>query len=216
MSKSGNSPVEQLSQQLAMMEARERAKKRQLWTGVGLLVVVMVIAGVGFGSTFLTPSDSSYTRLNLDTLKSEHLSTLAISAESPLVLIREGSPIDTLTDAMALSDYLPALAHETVSTVPLDAATEATPPNSRVEVEGDKKVGTTLTYTIAPYDSAAQLFLDFGNGIVRPIQSSQMVYRYPLPGHFEMHLLWEHADSDSATILQTLKYQIFPAAVADA
>ncbi|GAB4424323.1 MAG: hypothetical protein OHK0039_41420 [Bacteroidia bacterium] len=123
-----------------------------------------------------------------------------------------------LADSQPFIAYHPVIGWDTVHTLDefidlegLLAETLAPPapqpvPTFTVSVEGESIVGEELIYAIEPYDSSYIFVLDFGNGILRDNAGPVETYRYPLPGHFDMHLML--VTDDSAQIVQTLKYEI--------
>lgn len=74
-----------------------------------------------------------------------------------------------------------------------------------VDVEGEREVGSPLTFTVEKYDPEVTYFLDFGNGITRKIEE-QTTYTYPLKGHFVMQLIARQAGKGAS--IYTKKYEI--------
>ncbi|MEL6672510.1 MAG: PKD domain-containing protein [Bacteroidota bacterium] len=79
-------------------------------------------------------------------------------------------------------------------------------PAYRVAVDGERVVGSWLTFTIQNFDPGVSYTLDLGNGILRENIEQSIRYRYPLPGHFVMQLIANR--SGVGTSVYTKKYEI--------
>ncbi|MEL6629325.1 MAG: hypothetical protein AAFQ83_05645 [Bacteroidota bacterium] len=225
------SRYDRLDSYLAQMEAYEKAKRVRRWLGVVLVLVLGVAAGIYFYSddTPAPINTKPLRRFAANSLTPERVNQLFVDSPSPLVLIHPVLGTDTITSVLDYYEFLNRLdlmsidyvAEEDVSVQPVveadpaaeseseeEALSASVLPDFQVVLKGEKRVGKSLAYTIENYDPTFQLVLDFGNGIKRKVRRETTEYVYPLPGHFDMHLVLERGDSTE--ILHTLKYQIFP------
>ncbi|MEM7368065.1 MAG: TonB family protein [Bacteroidota bacterium] len=186
--KSKNEPMENLDAYLETLEKKERADKRKKLLMGGMILAFLGIGFVVFQRTILQPEEVnppyahqeeiSVPAVPVSDLNEESESALAASSEFDFEMVEE-------------EDDLPALL-----------------PVMTVKIQGTKKVGQELIYTIDNHNSDHQLSLDFGNGIRRKARKTNR-YTYPLPGYFDMRLLIQ--DADTFRVLHTLNYQILPA-----
>ncbi|MEO0898232.1 MAG: energy transducer TonB [Bacteroidota bacterium] len=58
----------------------------------------------------------------------------------------------------------------------------------RLNITGVKKVGENISFSIVNYDPTVKYRIDFGNGVIRPIQKSTS-YKYPLRGTVMVRLI---------------------------
>ncbi|MEO1416023.1 MAG: hypothetical protein AAFW00_12110 [Bacteroidota bacterium] len=223
------SRYDRLDSYLAQMEAYEKAKRVRRWLGVVLVLVLGVAAGIYFYSddTPAPINTKPLRRFAANSLTPERVNQLFVDSPSPLVLIHPVLGTDTITSVLDYYEFLNRLdlmsidyvaEDDTSPQTVIDADSEMKPeeevqststiPDFQVVLKGEKRVGKSLAYTIENYDPTFQLVLDFGNGIKRKVRRETTEYVYPLPGHFDMHLVLERGDSTK--ILHTLKYQIFP------
>lgn len=76
-----------------------------------------------------------------------------------------------------------------------------------VDISGRRQANESLVYRIENYQTDYTYTIDFGNGVIRPVQEST-VYRYPLPGHFVMKLIAKSPAGDKIEYVK--KYEIVP------
>ncbi|MEL6133236.1 MAG: hypothetical protein AAFR59_07720 [Bacteroidota bacterium] len=226
------SRYERLDNYLAQMEAYEKAKKVRRWLGIVLVLTLGIAAGIYYFSddTPAPINTKPLRRFAANSLTPERVNQLFVDSPSPLVLIHPVLGTDTITSVLDYYEFLnrldlmsidyveegediqtaeiiPQAEEVSTQTEPASADTDIVP-EFQVVLKGEKRVGKALAYTIENYDPAYELTLDFGNGIKRKVRRETTEYVYPLPGHFDMHLML--SQGDSTQILHTLKYQIFP------
>lgn len=198
-----NNPVERISHHLKRMEERQQRRKRRRWVVLSLSIMLLGLAG----ATMIEPTPRKSYRLRLvsaDTLSMQRVASLFRESTIPLVIAHYALDTTTITNLYEYQTYSQRLAE----VVPAPDTTPERLPSFVVSVSGAKRVGEWLTYQITPFDTAYGLVLDMGNGIVRPMQQSTLRYAYPLPGHFELRLLRQTADS--VQVLEVIKYEILP------
>jgi hypothetical protein len=208
--KRSNNPVEKISEQVARLEARERMNRRRRWLLVGFSICLLALGG----ASMVRPAQRHPKPRRLvaaDTLTTQRVAFLFQESRAPLVVYHRHLQDDTvqINNLYEYQLYSEDIAARTTPQPPEPMAM----PSFSVSVRGDRKVGEWLTYEVAPFDTAHRLILDFGNGITRPVRQAKTTYRYPLPGHFDMHL--RLVEGDSTIVLQTLQYEILAAEPAE-
>lgn len=208
--KRSNNPVEKISEQVARLEARERTNRRRRWLLVGFSICFLALGG----ASMVRPAQRHPKPRRLvaaDTLTTRRVAFLFQESRAPLVVYHRQLQDDTvqINNLYEYQLYSEDLAARVKPQIPEPEVM----PGFSVSVKGDRKVGKWLTYEVTPFDTSYQLILDFGNGITRPVRQAETTYRYPLPGHFDMHL--RLVEGDSTIILQTLQYEVMPAESAD-
>ena len=184
-------PIEQLDTYLERLERRERAQRRKKLLSVGLILACMGAGFIAFRQTNETPQNSALQSISVQ-------DEIAVPAVAITELAREeqtsGNPesVDPL---------------QNTAQAPTSEAHLSRLPAMTIVLDGTKKVGEEIVYTIENFNPAYQLSLDFGNGIRRKARQIN-TYTYPLPGYFDMSLLLHVGDS--VRILHTLNYRILP------
>ncbi|RMG54923.1 MAG: hypothetical protein D6722_28455 [Bacteroidetes bacterium] len=199
-------PYDRLDAYLVELEAHERRRRRQrgwLMLAGGLLIVLA--GGLGYGWASQAPVVAPRTdlrRFAMDTLRPAQAMAAFAERLDPILVSSPDGSWDTLADMEAYYALFQALQPE-------PPATPVPGPTARLSlaVQGDFLVKEPLKFEISPWDSIHQLVLDFGNGVRRVATGPAVTYAYPLPGHFEMHLLQQH-HPDSLEILHTLMYEV--------
>ncbi|GAB4424319.1 MAG: hypothetical protein OHK0039_41410 [Bacteroidia bacterium] len=79
-----------------------------------------------------------------------------------------------------------------VSTTP-----EASLGTYAIDVEGERRAGRELVFSIENFDPSVRYMIDFGNGVHRRV-SHQTRYTYPLPGNFILKLIATSTDRGSS------------------
>jgi hypothetical protein len=202
-------PIDQLSQHLHQLEARE--KKRRTWRWTVLVITLLTVGTVS--ATLVEPTQRQYHRRRLvaaDTLSPQSVAVLFRQSMVPLVVAHQAMDTVLISNLDEYHQYSLQLAER----IPPEVPAIDVQPDFVVTIRGAKRVGRALTFEVSPFDSSYQLTLDLGNGITRSLRQSQLSYAYPLAGHFEMRLLL--TTETGSKVLQTLKYQILPAASVDA
>lgn len=223
------SPYDRLDNYLEKLEAQEKTKRQRLIAILGMVLIVALSGGyLAYNSLFVSPEvvveeTIALRRYAAEELNPELVQKLFVSDPNSIVVIHPVTGVDTIH---SMDDYYQFLNRLTIldmdtegpsaqpasvtqeEEVKEDEVTPEEKPRFSVKVEGDKKVGERLVYTIENFDPAYELRLDFGNGIVRKPNGKTYTYQYPLPGHFDFHLkLMVDGEEE---IIQTIKYQIFP------
>ena len=76
-----------------------------------------------------------------------------------------------------------------------------------LDVEGERRVGEELLFTIENYDSDVRYTLDFGNGVKRKIKRRTR-YTFPLSGDFQVQLIASSKEQGSS--IYTKSFHILP------
>lgn len=205
---------ERLDMYLDQLETLQRRRRQKQWFAVSLLVIILSGTSAAF---FFFPKPVAqqvatftpeFRRFLSDSLSPERVQNLFVEEGSPIVVLTS-TPINSVDTVASLDEYYQYLNEINLLKVEEpDPVDPAYLPTFVVEVEGEKIVNQPLTYIIDGFDPSYDLILDFGNGIERTAKSATMTYTYPLPGHFDMHLVLNTADT--TMIMQTIKYQILP------
>lgn len=205
---------ERLDMYLDQLASLERSRRQKQW----FLSAIIALTFIGISSTFfitprpvaqqLTTFTPELRRFLADSLNPEKVQHLFVEEASALVILH-ADPLLGIDTVASLDEYYQLLNEITLSQVdqpePVDPAYL---PTFALQIEGEKMVNQPLTYTIEGFDPSYELILDFGNGIERTAKNATTTYAYPLPGHFDMHLVLN--TPDTTMIIQTLKYQILP------
>ncbi|MCI4669918.1 MAG: hypothetical protein MRZ79_17410 [Bacteroidia bacterium] len=216
------SPYDRLDSYLEKLEAQEKVKRQRLF--LILAIVFAVVASGGFfayTSYFSEPEIAEENEIRLrryaaEELNPELVQKLFVKDPNSIVVIHPVTGVDTIESMDDYYQFLNRLTMLEMDTEVEPASTELKEevtlpeedPEFLVKVEGEKKVGAKLIYTIENFDPSFELLLDFGNGIIRKPSSPRYTYKYPLPGHFDFHL--KLVKDGEEEIIQTIKYQIFP------
>ena len=197
-------PYDRLDAYLQELEAHERRRRRNRWWAVALGTILFGLVG-GLGYLGVTQAQRptpkvDLRRFALDTLPPAMAVKVFSENPAPLVVYHPEIGWDTLDSLAAYHALRNRLMPPPPDTTP------APRPQFAITVEGDFVVNEPLHYVISPFDPGYTFVLDFGNGVERIASSAEIDYRYPLPGHFEMHLLLQQGDS--LEVLHTLMYEI--------
>lgn len=221
------SPYDRLDNYLEKLEAQEKTRRQRLIAILSFSFLILLSGGYfAYRSFFVSPEVVEENNIRLrryaaEELNPEMVQKLFVSDPNSIVIIHPVTGVDTVH---SMDDYYQFLNRLTI--LDMDTEQPAIQPASeneelsteedlpeekpefQVSVEGEKRVGEQLVFTIKNYDPKFELLLDFGNGIVRKPSGERYVYKYPLPGHFDFHL--KLVKEGEEEILQTIKYQIFP------
>jgi TonB family protein len=198
MAKTNNQPTS-VEDVLRRIEAREQKKSRRRMVVLGLVAAGVIGTGaVGYQFFDRKPAGLptfAYADLSADGIPN------VLSANANAILVNHP---DLGTDTVrSLSDYEMMTRLVELSRMMDQQQTQVANPDTAnrlapfvIDIAGSREAGQPLTFTIEEYDEEVEYMLDFGNGYRRKVDQ-RSVYRYPMPGSFEIKLLATKGESSS-------------------
>ena len=195
-----NTPPNPFDDYLEKIQAREAQRRRSRWLAAfGLLIVTGVAAGWFYLQT-LNRSPQAWRTFAFEQLDVAQVAALfAEDSAGFLVSIPElgWDTVRSLEEYERLADLVElihaARFEETIDTLRVGQDSIHMTPESDlsafiVDIEGERRAGRELSFTIENYDPAIRYTLDFGNGVRRRVSQSTR-YTYPLAGYFTLKLI---------------------------
>ncbi|MCB0841915.1 MAG: PKD domain-containing protein [Bacteroidetes bacterium] len=198
---------------LLKIEQREKALQRK--NNFKLIGVVVLMISSFFGYQQLNETKGKIDQYALESLSPEKVNELFTEKQKPIIVYHPEIGHDTVS---SINDYYQVL--NTLDLIEMGRkaymmsaenksldTTGSVNPLDRyvVDVAGERSVGRKLIFTIEDYNDSLNYELDLGNGVVKPIKKT-VVYRYPLPGHFDMKLTASDREGHTSTYIK--KYEI--------
>ncbi|WNJ16892.1 hypothetical protein [Pontibacter sp. G13] len=207
-----NPPLDHIDSYLEKLEAQEKKSRRNRF----LLLTTLAVAALGGAGMYTTQGwkkiafpepPKPIQVMHFDSVQPDYVPQMLAGDPRGFVVTHELVEMpDTIKTQQAFFDFQNKIDMVKISMEEFAEAQSDTIPAFKVKVSGKKQVRSTLTYTIENYQPEFDLTLDFGNGVIRKPSGESYSYRYPKPGHFDMHLILNHGDSTE--IIETLKYEI--------
>ncbi|MEZ4776685.1 MAG: TonB family protein [Bacteroidia bacterium] len=189
--------VHKIDDYLLRIEAHEKAERRR--KGLYALVLFAVV-GIGFTVYKTISFQKNLRTFSVADLSYEKVQTLFTEDEAPIIVSHPDIGRDTVK---SVEDYITVLnlldlieqnrnlAISVVDTLSGEETAEETAQNSlspyMVDIDGERKQGRTLNFSIENYDPEVTYMLDFGNGSRRRVGKS-FTYTYEQPGNYRIQL----------------------------
>lgn len=208
MAKSNKQPT-RVEDVLRRIEAREQKKSRRRTVVIGLVAAGVIGAGVA-GVRWVNRKPAPLPSFSYADLKADEVPALlnqhAILVSHPELgtdTVRSLADYETMTRLVELSRLMDEQQNQPTET----DTTQARMAPFVVDVAGPREAGKPLTFTIENYQDEVVYMLDFGNGYRRKVDK-RTIYRYPMPGNFEIKLL---ATKDELSSIYQKRFRIDPA-----
>ncbi|WNJ16891.1 TonB family protein [Pontibacter sp. G13] len=188
--------TEHIEDILHKIESKERSQSRKRW-----LFVFLVLGFLGVGAmTVRALAGEDQTQLPqfaFDSLDETSVTKRFEKDSTPILVHHQLLGWDTIRsidEYLLLKKMSSILQEDEINEEEWDIEHEAplvTAPSFSpyaVDVEGDRRAGESLVFTIENFDPGVKYTLDFGNGVTKLVKS-RTLYTYPLPGRFMMKLV---------------------------
>ncbi|MEZ4827716.1 MAG: TonB family protein [Bacteroidia bacterium] len=189
--------VHKIDDYLLRIQAHEKAERRKK-----SLYALILFAAVGIGFTvYKTIGSQNHLRTySLEDLSYEKVQALFTEDAAPIIVSHPDIGSDTVQSTeeyiavlnlLDLIEQNRSLALNVADTVATEETAEESAQNSlspyMVDVDGERKQGRSLTFTIENFDPNVSYMLDLGNGYRRKVSKS-VSYTYDQPGNYRIQL----------------------------